>query len=621
MIFKTLKIQGFKSFNLAQSISFKDNISGLYLIAGDNQVNPALKGNGAGKSSIIEAIVFCLFGHTSLKLKGEKVKNWGGDQQCNVILIFEINNITYTLERTWDPITILLNNRTVGQDEINNLIRFDFNTFMYGIIVPTFNTSFFELTSENRLKIFENLFELDYWVELSYVAKNDSEDVCKKISNRELEISKLDYILSNSKVKEYTNQFKKWKHTRDKLFDTLDQEIKKYTEEIDVINRSKHSIKNDLDAKIDENKNKIIGIQTELDKLNSKLNELILDKQKYQDMIVEFTTHRQIIDKAIDRMKNSASICNECSQPISDAYKKKYILSNNERLEKINSRISTININIADIQSNETKLKDKIFNIERKKTKFNKQISEYMFEMRGELEKCESKIALLRQKRAYIDEQKQINDNSCNPFEALLEDEKLNNSKSRHKRIEVKSEINDLESDKLLISYWINGFKEIRLMIINQLLRTLEVYANSYLVRLGLDGWKIMYATEVETKKGTIKKGFQISVLSNHSDNTIRPLECWSGGERQRLILASTLALMDLLYNKSGSVTNIEFFDEPTQHLSDSGITALLEILQERSERENKQIYIIDHRDFNILSIFRKTLTVIKSSEGSIISA
>jgi len=212
---------------------------------------------------------------------------------------------------------------------------------------------------------------------------------------------------------------------------------------------------------------------------------------------------------------------------------------------------------------------------------------------------------------------KEINkiSSSVNPYEDLLEKavdelEKLQKTieNEEAKLIEIQQKISALE-------FWIKGFKDIRFVIIEDILANLEIQVNNYIKELGLSGWSITFDVEKDTKSGTITKGFHVFIKSPNNDAEV-PWEAWSGGENQRLKLAGTLGISDLIMQSNGLGCNIMVLDEPTKHLSKKGIQNLLKLLYEYSQDYKKQIWIIDHHSLDFGNV-EKVYTIVKDEEGS----
>ena len=92
--------------------------------------------------------------------------------------------------------------------------------------------------------------------------------------------------------------------------------------------------------------------------------------------------------------------------------------------------------------------------------------------------------------------------------------------------------------------------------------------------------------------------------------------EEWSGGETQRLRLAGDLGLSNLIMERAGLTGMIEFYDEPSKHMSPQGLLDLAETLHQRALDTGKRIFLVDHHliDFGDLA---GVLTVIKDDKGS----
>lgn len=146
--------------------------------------------------------------------------------------------------------------------------------------------------------------------------------------------------------------------------------------------------------------------------------------------------------------------------------------------------------------------------------------------------------------------------------------------------------------------YWAKAFREIRLSIIESVLGELQMSCAKHVEALGLSGWEIRFATERETASGTISTRFIALIYPPHVTDPI-PWESYSGGESQRLQLAATFALGEVLLARAGMEPNVEVLDEPTQHLSQEGIDSLLECLADRAQDLKRAIYLIDHRSLD----------------------
>ncbi len=71
MKLQRISITGFRSFRTTQVLLLNKMYPGLWLVTGENEVEPELGANGAGKSSLFEAVHWALYGKTSRSLKDQ----------------------------------------------------------------------------------------------------------------------------------------------------------------------------------------------------------------------------------------------------------------------------------------------------------------------------------------------------------------------------------------------------------------------------------------------------------------------------------------------------------------------------------------------------------------------
>jgi len=140
--------------------------------------------------------------------------------------------------------------------------------------------------------------------------------------------------------------------------------------------------------------------------------------------------------------------------------------------------------------------------------------------------------------------------------------------------------------------------------------------SNRHAESLGLDGWEIGFATERETKKGTMSHGFSVFLFPPGQKETVA-FEAYSGGETQRLQRAVTFGLAEVLLARSGIETDFEVLDEPTIHLSLEGVDDLLSCLRDRAVDLGRRILIIDHHALD-RGAFDGVITVVKTADRSI---
>ena len=109
-------IEDFKSFAGKHSFKFPTE-PGLYGITGKNLDKPRLGPNGVGKSTLLDAIFWAFYGHTTRGLKAGDVINWAA-KSCAVTVHALIGNADVTVARSQSPNGLRLNNQPVNQETL-----------------------------------------------------------------------------------------------------------------------------------------------------------------------------------------------------------------------------------------------------------------------------------------------------------------------------------------------------------------------------------------------------------------------------------------------------------------------------------------------------------------------
>ncbi|MDK1290118.1 AAA family ATPase [Pseudoalteromonas umbrosa] len=203
-----------------------------------------------------------------------------------------------------------------------------------------------------------------------------------------------------------------------------------------------------------------------------------------------------------------------------------------------------------------------------------------------------------------------------NPYQSQQESRQARLDNLTQTRQAAFEELEEIVMQEQASRFWVKGFKSVKLFAVSAALNELEAEVNSALDGLGLGGWSVEFDVDKETKKGTLSKGFFAFI--NSADN-LEPVkwEAWSGGESQRLRLAASLGLANMIRASKGLELPFEIWDEPSQWMSDSGITGLLDVLQRRARRLKRQIWLIDHRGLE--HPFDAAIEITKTYNGSTI--
>jgi DNA repair exonuclease SbcCD ATPase subunit len=609
MQFISVLIEGFRSFNKRSVFLLEDREAGFYRLRGENKAEPTLGENGAGKSTVLEALFWCLYGKTSRNLKAGTIGNWQGGK-CSVVTAFEKGDNHYVLRRSWSPVALTLATNQgkpeeVDQQRVEQLIGMGPEEFLYSIYFAQFVPSFLDLSPLNKMAVFSSVMRLDEWEGASDTAAQESKALDATVRKGENDLSQ--FVGGLNVLRE--------------------QQIQREEEELDfyrvryhaalairnTIQDTKHrlaALKSDLieeEKTVKETDSGDIGIKEV--EVKSLINSVEKDIRELDRRIAEVAAEQRLMAGTSDKLMRSAGgECPVCRQLISAQHARREAAKMKDRRAVLESKINAL-----------TRKQQKK---KQERDRYNQQLEDFRIAGRKAVHgegKAEARIAELRQyikdsseriiaQRAQMKKTAQMKwKDPYGTEDSLIEMEE------RYKRSAEKLDITKREQADS--QYWVKGFKDVRLYLISECLTQLEVEVNSYLVQLGLTDWQIEFSVESENKSGTVHRGFAVNITAPHSKESV-PWEAWSGGESQRLRLAVACGLSNLIQARRGVTCNVEFWDEPSTWLSEAGIRDLMGFFAQRAQDQKKQIWIADHRSLNF-GAFSGSICIIKDETGS----
>lgn len=599
--FTKIIIKNFKSFTSEHVLDFSFMHPGLTFVRGRNRAEPALGSNGAGKSTLWDALCWVLSGRTVSGLRNTDIKPWFAKGSTSVSLFFMLDESVHEISRKANPNKLMLDGVVVTQDQIDGLLGFGREVFLHTLLLGQGAPLFFDLTSSEKLRILSDVLNLHVWDDRSRAASERVKELEDRHRRVELSIAKLDRDVNHYKdlIRDQTKLKKGWDANRDDVLLELEESHKKIKKHFDT-----------LSDKITENEQRADFALAEAKALESKFQKAMSDVFEVRDLLVQkealvssLKASKRELEHSIDDL---GDVCPTCGQKLRGTDLEKHIKSVNTEIRKTKKSIKDAERVYTDTME-EYEAKDSAADTIRKSVQeFEKKAELLLKEVslwRDSAMQDEVKLGVLNgQIKALAEED--------NPYTKTVRKAKADLRESR-KALEDKRDRSKKLSRRIdRTSFWIKGFKDLRLYILDEFLTELQFSINSMLPDIGLDCWDVGLSIEKETKSGTVKRGINITILSPNYREPVK-WETWSGGERQRLRLIGSLALSEVLLSHAGITADLEIVDEPTQHLSEEGIDNLCDFLSDRASQLSRRIFYTDHHTLES-SRFDNVLTVAK---------
>lgn len=568
---------------------------GLYSLTGQNLNNVRLGANGVGKSTLLDAIHWCLYGRTPRGLKATDVVTWGTSKGCQVTVSLTVGQKRALVSRSQSPNLLTLNGEIIDQGAIQGLVRLSGDAFTASVMLPQFGQSFFDLAPAMKLSLFSKIMELEFWLGKSEAAKDASAQLERKRIALEQEMAKATGQIEGAEgdIVELREKATTFEKEQDERIKALEGELRQLMKDNKKDETNLQSIKKVL-----------LGAEGRLATFAEEL--MLFDQQNEAVEKQRIVAEEQEVSlrRILKQLTGLSTKCPTCFQPVDKAHLK------SERT-KVENELETLLVGIDSLDK-------KIKTLE---TKINKVVAdkEAVHQNKHDFEREQNKVvtilATTRQRLINLKAEIATKTDRPNPYESLLKSKEKLLKAVNEELTALKAKTQTVLADHAAVSYWVNGFKRVRLFIIEQALQQLEIEVNNNLTSLGLTDWYVEFDVERENKSGGITKGFVVLVHPPGHKEPIR-YEAYSGGETQRLRLAGDLGLANLIMERAGLTNTIEFFDEPSTHLSQEGLLDLAETLNDRALVTGKRIWLIDH---NVIDYggFAGTYTVVKDENGS----
>lgn len=613
-----ITITNFRSFKGEQTFAFPEE-PGLYFMQGVNALEPRLEANGSGKSTIWEALLWLLYGKTSRGLKAGDVCNWDVDKGTKVELDYSFNeHVLYTCTRTWKPNSWTLRYEAdhvtdeevidLTKDESNTVIhdlRLEFMPFLHCILMAQSQPMFLDLKHDQQASLFSEVLGLDHWIDFSVAAS-------KKASTQDIETRRLERELSE--IQGQINGQKDFKGSveqfeTDREFE-LSGYIKPYNDKLEQL----RVLKNVEQEAIALESSRRATYKDARDQMESYQEKTMKPAQQAYDKLsrdLGIASARNDDAKARYIRIRDAKDCPTCKRPLDSAGHAKHTEEARKAWVDADDHEHDL---IIDVRKAEASLEAL--------DKEGAKLLEAFGKATDRFDSAEQSVktqrnAILRIEKELDDIEYQVEalEKKVNPFLDVQEKARAEGARLRDAREEAQ-ELLDASAEKhRLYSYWVRGFKELRLQLIAEALTELEIEVNSCVTALGLVDWELRFQVDRETKGGSIARGFSVEVMSPNATKPT-PWEAWSGGESQRLRLAATMGLSNLIRSRMGVELDLEVWDEPSTALSPQGVRDLLEALEHRAHQEQRQIWIVDHTA-HAFGGFAGGATITKNHKGS----
>ncbi len=388
--------------------------------------------NGHGKSALIDAMTWALWGKCRVKIKDEVIRR--GASEARVEFEFESENNIYRILRSIErkkggtSTSIYLNifdsisgtfkpldEGSKTQNTIENILKMDYNTFICSsFILQGMADEFTKRTPSERKEILSKILKLDEYELITKKARQQSQNFNIELNTLENEEKHLEDEVSEKKL--FEEKLKQASNEEKKLsiqiteFEIMQGKLITQNESI----KAKHENLNKLIRDKEENSQKCLKLESELNQLTS-----LIQKDK------EITSIEKEILKGFKEYE--------------DVLKQEKVLSENELIK---SKLETdLEITLNLINSEKTKILERLSSLKTKREEFEK-ILKTALETTSRQEEITSGFKKFTQLQSF---EKELENKRQLSQELYLKESEIKN-KIEQRRIELEASARELKS-------------------------------------------------------------------------------------------------------------------------------------------------------------------------------
>jgi DNA repair exonuclease SbcCD ATPase subunit len=523
--------------------------------------------NGAGKSTILDAICYGLFNKPFRNINKPQLVNSINQKQMVVEIEFSIGTKKYKIVRGAKPnvFEIYLNDEMINQDAASrdyqkyleeHVLKLNYKSFTQIVILGSASfTPFMQLPTGHRREVIEDLLDIKIFSTMNEVLKEKYNDVKVKITKAENEIE-----LGKQKVKLQQDYIKTLEEDKQKKVDDVQRRI------------------NETNADLVQLSNSVQTEQTAKDTLQSSISDASDKRKKRMEMV-------QLLQKLSERIKaqeksiefyTDHDVCPTCSQNLAEDLKETAKAAHTHKIEEIQGAVATLTTQLEEIG---TRL-DEIDVIEEQISKHKDNIislNTQIIASQQYIQKLNAELNNETTARGNIDEEKAT-------LKSLAKEVvELSNQKTS-----LVEERHYLDVAGILLKD--TGIKT---KVIRQYLPVINKLVNKY-----LQAMDFFVSFELD-------EAFNEKIKSRHRDEF--SYASFSEGEKAKIDLALLFAWRTIAKMKNSASTNLLLLDEVFDGSLDiNGTDYVMTILNTIGEDNN--IFIISHKD----ALFDKFRSVIR---------
>ena len=543
----------------------------------ENPTNLVVGENGAGKSTMLDALSFALFGKAHRKIKKDQLINTINTKDCRCEVEFTVNSVQYRVVRGIKPAKFeiwkdgtMINQSAHAREyqEIleKNILQMSHKSFHQIVVLGSSSfIPFMQLNSTSRRDVIEDLLDINIFSKMNVILKEKISLLKGELENNNHSIEMVKTQISSQK-----------KYIRDlSAINTAHRKEKE--SEIESLNADIATF-NEVNAELAESVNNLLPAVTE------ELSKLRANKQKLEKYRTKFDTQVKSVVKEAKFFEEN-EICPTCDQDIDDLLRKSKRADATERARELKGLMDQADAQLGDYQSQIDKLEEDMAELLHKQNLMNNNV-QLISRLTQNVQKLQGDLTEMADSSGDMSQANKDLNNLDDQLHGLNDTKYTLNEKSSYNRV-ASELLRDTGIKTKIIKQYIPVINELT----NKYLQTLDFF-----VHFELD------------------ESFNETIRSRYRDTF--SYDSFSEGEKQRIDLSLLFTWRHIAKMKNSVSTNLLILDETfDSSLDGEGVDNLMKIID--TLKEDTNVFVISHKTELEDAHFERKLSFVKDKNFS----
>jgi DNA repair exonuclease SbcCD ATPase subunit len=597
--FEELRIRGFLSFGEKEQVVSLGK-RGLVLIEGENLDDPTTSGNGSGKSSISDALLWCLFGKTMRGVTGDDVVNRHLEVGCRVITTFsndkgEVFRVERHRQDTKEKNRLLFTGPTGGltanetsetEAKLREVLGMDFDTFTSAVVFGQGAPHFASMTDKEMKRITDKLVGVEALAQAGKKAYEDYRDL--QDERDVLKAEQKDLAVLKEDKEEAEADAATWEKDHRRT-------VKEFEKEVASLALVPMKL---LEQRAQE-------ASSALDSLSKGYEAALKAKSAADSQYHVAKAEHQRLWELSGKLMNQPGVCDHCGQQVGGSA----LLDHKERLEGDLEKAREASSTLKKV----FEAADKAFVQARSDLEVGKKKSADAMSDVKVAKNSAAEVARAQKRLEELRTETNPHHKAVARTTKALEDAEEHNTVVDASLRELQQELAAQEFVASMFSdKGANGNPPLKALLVESVAPFINKKLAHYSRFLTDGNVAITFETQTQLKSGEYRDSYLLKAVNRTGASAY---EGSSGGERRKIDVAVFLALQDLAASRSREQVKLAIYDEPFDALDETAQEVVIELLLDEVQRKDT-IFVVTHRE-ELKAFFPQRITVVKEGGSS----